>query len=170
MKGLLIFTVIVTGLQVYAGDESHMSPPVPKEFESLKALVGTWEGTTKMHGKDEKTTVSYKLTSGGTALIETLAEGTPHEMVTVYSARKNKVTATHYCAAGNQPQMALKSATANTFAFEMQGHAGLDDAKEMHMHALTLSLTDPNHLKQEWTNYNNNKKADTAVFEFTRKM
>jgi hypothetical protein len=171
MKSILVSILAFFSVNAIAGgDHSMPAPSVPKEFESLKALVGTWQGKTIMNGKEESATVSYKLTSGGTAIVETLGEGTPHEMVTVYSARKNKIFMTHYCAIGNQPEMSLKKAAANSYVFEMNGHAGIDDPKEMHMHALTLTLTDPNHLKQEWTNFNNNKKADIAVFDFTRKM
>jgi len=56
------------------------SPVIAKDFESNESSSRTWEGKAKMGGKDVATNVSYKLTSGGTAIIETLAEGTPHEM------------------------------------------------------------------------------------------
>ena len=65
--------------------------------------------------------------------------------------------------------MALKKAGKNSFSFEMNGHTGIDDPKEMHMHAVTLTLVDKDHLRQEWTNYSGSKKGEVAVFEFTRK-
>ncbi len=171
MKFITLYAIAFSCFGAFAGGDHDMpAPTIPKEFQALKALEGTWEGKTAMHGKEEMATVNYKVTSGGTTLVETLGAGTPHEMVTVYSTRKNKISATHYCAIGNQPEMTLKKSTGNTFTFEMAGIKGIDDANEMHMHGLTITLKDKNHLKQEWTNYANNKKADTATFEFTRKM
>jgi hypothetical protein len=170
MKTVIASLLLMTSASAFAGGDHMHAPTVPKEFEALKALEGTWEGKTMMDGKEMPATVTYKVTSGGTAIIETLGEGTEHEMVSVYSARGKKITMTHYCAAGNQPEMAFKKGTGNTFAFEMVGKTGIDNPKEEHMHGITLTLADKTHLKQEWTNYKDNKKAGTAVFEFTKKM
>ena len=57
---------------------------MPKEFDTLKKLVGKWEGTSVMAGKEEKVSVVYELTSGGTAIAERLMPGTAHEMVSMY--------------------------------------------------------------------------------------
>jgi hypothetical protein len=164
----LIFALLVSPM-AFAGPEHEMpAPKIAPEFEQLKGLVGTWEGKTTMGGKEENVKVTYELTSGGTALVEKLGPGTPHEMVSVYSTRNNKVAMTHYCAIGNQPEMKLKKAGAGTFTFELDGTKGITDKKEMHMHGVVLTL-DGNTLKQEWTNYKDNKKGDVAVFTFTKK-
>jgi hypothetical protein len=42
--------------------------------------------------------VEYRVTGAGSAVVETLFPGTPHEMVTVYHARKGVLCMTHYCA------------------------------------------------------------------------
>jgi hypothetical protein len=146
-----------------------MHVTMPKEFEAMKALVGNWEGTNKMEGNDVQMTVSYAVTSGGTAIAEKLGEGTPHEMLTVYHKEGNSLGVTHFCAAGNAPMMHLKKADANTFAFEMTKAEGVSSMKEMHMHAVTLKLIDPDTLTQEWTSFDKGKKADVAVFTFHRK-
>jgi hypothetical protein len=148
--------------------DHHKAPKVSKAFESMKALVGSWEGTSMMGGKEMPVTVDYTLTSGGTTLIETLGKGTPHEMITVYSNRGDKVNATHYCMVGNQPEFKLKKSADNQFVFEMDGTKGLSDKSEMHMHGVTLTVAG-NKLKQDWTNYKDGKKAENAVFEFTKK-
>lgn len=165
MKAILVS--LVFGLASVALAHEHVAAKIPPTFESLKGLVGTWEGTTTMNGKQEPVKVTYELTSGGTAIIEKLMPGTDHEMVTVYAARGNQVAATHYCAMGNQPEMKLRNSKGNTFSFEMDGTKGITDKNELHMHALTLSL-EGNKLKQEWTNYNKAKKGEVATFEFTK--
>jgi hypothetical protein len=140
-----------------------------KDFDQLKQLVGKWKGTMKGDdGKDQPATVNYELTSGGTAVMERLAPGSPMEMVTMYYLDGKSVAMTHYCAIGNQPRMKLKSADPKTMAFEMVGTDGVSSLKEMHMHALKLKWDGPNKFTQEWTNYMNGKTGEVAVFNFTR--
>lgn len=119
MKNVLIVASLCFALPAFAGQESkdhHHAPiKISKAFEGMKALVGTWEGTTKMSGKEEPITVTYALTSGGTALVETMGPGSPHEMVTVYATRGDSVNATHFCMLGNQPVMKLKKSSDDEF-------------------------------------------------------
>ena len=147
----------------------HQPVAMPKDFESLKQLVGTWEGTNKMGDKDQSMTVIYDVTSAGTALTEKLMAGTPHEMISVYHKDGNTLGMTHYCALGNQPHMMLKKADATTFAFEMTKPIGVSSMKEPHMHAVTLTLTDADTLKQEWAHFENGKLKETTTFTFKRK-
>jgi len=170
MKALIGLLVFCISLGAFAGEEHQHTPvKVTPEFENMKGLVGTWEGKANMTGKDEPVTVTYELTSGGTALVEKLNPGTPMEMVTIYANSGKTVNATHYCAMGNQPQMTLKQSKGNTFTFEMDGTKGIANKKEMHMHAVTLSL-EGNKLKQEWTDYKDGKKGGTHNFDLTKKM
>src|SRR5215831_17550034 len=75
--------------------------PAEERFAKLKALVGNWT----MAGGDGSVAVNYRLTGGGSALIETLFPGQDHEMMTVYTIDKGDVVLTHYCTMGNQPRM-----------------------------------------------------------------
>lgn len=146
----------------------HEAPEIPKDFEAMKSLVGTWEGTSKMGDKDEKVAIVYELTSGGTALTAKLGPGSPYEMVTVYHKQGKSVGMTHFCASGNQPQMVLKKTDGKFFAFEMNKNLGISSPKENHMHAVTLTLKDPDSLTEEWVNYENGKQSGTMVFNFKR--
>lgn len=152
----------------FAGEHEHQ-PKVTANFEAMKALVGTWTGKTEMGGKPMDTTVVYELTSGGTALVEKLAPGTPHEMVTVYADNGKTINVTHYCAGGNQPMYTLKTAKDGTYDFEMKGVQGISSLKEEHMHGVKLTLKDGK-LIQDWTNYSGGKKAGNTKFEFTKKI
>jgi hypothetical protein len=170
MRFIISVAVLCFASIAFAGGEhDHPAVKVSPEFENMKALVGTWEGKTKMEGKEQDIKATYELTSGGTAILEKLNPGTPMEMVTVYANNGKKVNATHFCALGNQPQMTLKNAKAGLFTFEMVGTNGIANKNEMHMHGVTITL-DGNKLKQEWTNYKNNKKGDVHTFELTKKI
>jgi hypothetical protein len=169
MKFILMAVSFCFATTVFAeGEHDHPPVKVSPNFENMKALIGTWEGTAKMGDKVEPVKVTYEFTSGNTAIVEKLNPGTPKEMTTVYANRGKEVNATHFCMLGNQPEMKLKQAKGTQFTFEMSGNKGISDKNEMHMHGVTLSV-DGNKLKQEWTNFNKNKKGDVAVFEFTKK-
>lgn len=121
------------------------------EFRRIKALAGRWQGVTKHEGgKEEPVTVEYKVTSGGTAVVETLTPGTPHEMVSVYYDREGRLGMTHYCMVGNQPEMVLKSSDAHAIALESTVSTQAQLQGDMYMNALTLRQPDKDHLTQEW--------------------
>lgn len=121
-----------------------------------------------MEGKDMQMTVTYELTSAGTAITERLMQGTPEEMVSVYHKDGDGVAMTHYCALGNQPHMKLKSSDGKVMVFEMDEPVGLQAEDEPHMHAVTLTLKSENVLEQHWTHYVGGKQADTVTFELER--
>src|SRR5262245_3514980 len=70
-------------------------------FERFKQLAGEWVGK----GEGPGMHVTYRVTSGGTAVIETDAPGTEQEMVTIIHPDGDDLILTHYCMLGNQPQM-----------------------------------------------------------------
>jgi len=149
-----------------AAPEHHMSKP-SAGFTRLSPLVGEWEG----QSPDGKAVhVSYQLVSGGTALLERLQTGTDPEMVTVYAPDGDRVAVTHFCSAGNQPQMETGplGADAKDFSFEFIRATNLAAPTAGHMHHLTVSLVDDTHFTEEWT-WEENGSAHTALFHFTRK-
>jgi hypothetical protein len=176
MKSVFFILAIISATlapTAFAGEETkkHEHPPVtmPGQFETLKQLVGTWEGKSDMGQGEQTMQVVYELTSGGTAIIETLMPGTPHEMVSVYHKDGNSLAMTHYCALGNQPHMKLKQADARHLSFEMDQQQGLASADEAHMHGLTLTLKDKNTLQQDWTHYEGGKSTQTVTFVLNKK-
>jgi hypothetical protein len=142
---------------------------LPKEFDALKKLVGTWQGKSKMGDKEFPVTITYELTAGGSTILERLFPGTPHEMLSVYTAEGDKLVMTHYCALGNHPRMALKSATAKSVSFEMAGTEGIRSANDMHMHAMTVAWVDGDHIKETWVSWDKGAKKEEKVFELGRK-
>ena len=55
MKSIIVFVFcsLLSGLAFAEGDHKMPTPKPSPEFEKLKALVGTWEGSIDMHGKKE---------------------------------------------------------------------------------------------------------------------
>ncbi len=168
MKYLFIVFLCIASHTVFASPQ-HTPPTMPKSFDTLKPLVGTWEGTTVMEGKEQKVTTVYELTSGGTALTEKFMAGTPMEMISVYHKSGKTLAMTHYCAMGNSPHMQLRSSTGTKVTFEMTKPLGIESAKENHMHSVTLSFPNSDTMVQEWTNFENGKKSGLVTVNFTRK-
>lgn len=139
-------------------------------FERFKQLAGEWVGKST-HGDDEhETHIVYKVTAGGSAVVETIDPGGDHEMITVIHPDGNSLLLTHYCMLGNQPQMKAKpKAGDKKVAFEFVKATNLKSDKEMYMRNVTFTFVDKDTLKTEWTNYNEGKEAGKAVFELKRK-
>ena len=99
-NGVFVFccVMLMAGTGALAEEHMHQAPAVSKELERVKQLAGRWEGISQEEGKEaEPAVVEYKVTSGGSAVVETLFPGTPHEMVSVYHDEHGKVAMTHYC-------------------------------------------------------------------------
>ena len=63
-------------------------------------------------------------------------------MTTMYFDNGGKLALTHYCIMGNRPGMLLKSSDSKTISFDFDKTCGINDTKESHMHALSISFDD----------------------------
>lgn len=136
-------------------------------FAHLKALAGTWNGHA-MTPDGPPASVSYRLTAGGTAVMETLFGGTEHEMLTVYTLNGNDVVATHFCGADNQPVMKLDKmrSTPDRLVFSFVSVGG-DHAKDHpHVHNGFLHFIGNDQLEATWTM----QTADGGPFKHSPKF
>jgi len=136
-------------------------------FEHLKSLAGTWSGHA-MTPDGPPADVTYRLTAGGTAVMETLFGGTEHEMLTVYTLNGNDVVATHYCGAGNQPVMKLdkSQSTPDRLVFSFVSVGG-DHAKDHpHVHNGFIHLIAKDQLEASWSM----QTPDGGAFEHSPKF
>jgi hypothetical protein len=152
----------------YGGEQSYLPYSGSKEFERLKELVGVWEGTSNMAKEGEKVRVEYRLSSGGSSVVETLFPGKADEMISVYYDDKGQLTMTHYCALRNQPRMKLRNADAQNLYFMFVDGSNIDPLKDAHMHSLTITFVDKDHLIQKWTLFAGGQEKGTSVFELSR--
>ena len=139
------------------------------EWQAIKALVGVWEGLVEFDGKKVPTSVEMRLTGDGSAVIHVLDKGTPHEMVTMFHPDGERLLATHYCSAHNQPRMALvKGASASQLVFEFVDGTNIRPGDE-HMQRLVLTITDADHHDETWTSGSDGKGGPPMTFSYTRK-
>jgi hypothetical protein len=147
------------------------APDSKAAFERLKALAGAWEGKAG-HGDQLQpgATVRWENISNGTAVMETLFPGSPHEMRSVYFLDGGELVLTHYCAMGNQPRMKLSPAsTDRTLVFDFAGGTNVDPAKDVHVHSGKIQLAGPDALEAEWTVWGGGKQTGANRFVLARK-
>ena len=134
--------------------------PTNAGLEQMKKLAGTWVAADK-DGKPTDQVVSIiKVTSGGSAVVETLFPGQPHEMLSVYTVDGSDLVMTHYCVLGNQPCMkADPNSSAGQIVFRFAGGGNLDPKKDKHMHEATLTIVDNDHIEVKGTGWENGAPA-----------
>jgi hypothetical protein len=150
-----------------AGEESS-HPGLVK----LKTLEGRWIGPAVWDRGGEKGNVqfdiSYKVTSAGNAVLETMMPGTPGEMVTVYHLDGDDLVLVHYCTSGNQPRMKLvSSSNTNDLLFRCLGGTNMTEA-DSHMHSARLRIVDADHIRGEWSSVKGDAVQWVAQAELER--
>lgn len=144
--------------------------PVPgavEQFERLKRLEGEWVALAGEGDAPAGTLVRYHVTSGGTALVETVFCGTPHEMSTVYYLDNGALALVHYCL-GNQPRMLARESDApDIVRFEFAGGANIGSATS-HMHAAEIRFTSEARVDTRWTQWKDGRPAGDVRLALVR--
>ncbi|MEM7393688.1 MAG: hypothetical protein AAF492_15190 [Verrucomicrobiota bacterium] len=138
------------------------------ELQKIKSLAGTWSGEVDMGQGPQTMTVIYKVTAGGSAVIETTFPGTPKEMVSMYHDEKGKLSMTHYCMLGNQPKMKMTGSKDNQISMKLAKKKSIKK-DEMHVHGLVIELVDENNIKQTWSSYVGDKPMGDMTVSLSRK-
>jgi hypothetical protein len=175
VRVLLLSSLLLSACAVAYAAEEENEPKKESDanarFEPFKQLAGEWVGKMSHDGKESNEVhVRYKTVSGGSAVVETIAPDTEHEMVTVICPDGDDLALTHYCMLGNQPHMkADGKGDAGKVAFKFTSAGNMKSDKDMHMHDAVYTFVDKDTLKTEWTLYKDGKAAGTAVVELKRK-
>lgn len=113
----------------------HQAVDSRAAMERLKSLAGKWEARDKDRAGGRSSSVTYMMTGRGTVLVED-AGG----MMTNYHVDKDQLVLTHYCGAGNQPRMRIKTADANHIYFEMYDITNLASPQAYHSTSLDVKF------------------------------
>ena len=166
----LMLALLPLSIAVAAEMEHEHAATAPSALDPLKQLAGDWVGKAGQGDQMMDAFVSYRVTAGGSAVMETLFPGSPHEMVTMYTVEKGAVVLTHYCAMGNQPRMRAKQGTpANELSFDFVSCPGVNPARDQHMHNASFKFVDADHIHGEWAAWNHGKVSDVIRFDMERK-
>ena len=166
-KTLSAMLMVVT-IAVFTAAQNASAPATKSAaiFTQMKSLVGEWEAV--QDGVPVKET--YTLTANGSAIMAETRPGNEPAMITMFTVDGDHLIATHYCVAGNQPQMVtgIPDDLQKGLTFNLQRVTGMKTADDWHNTGVTITLEDPNHMTQKWT-YAYKGKTGTTVFHYTRK-
>jgi hypothetical protein len=164
--------VISASLGAVAGEDpqkSHESAVNSPALEQFKSLAGKWIGKMGTGSESHDAVVTYRVTSNGSAVVETIDPDGAHEMVTVIHPDGDDLVLTHYCAIGNQPRMRTSGKSdGKNVKFAFVDATNLKSPKDMHMHDVAFEFVDKDTIKTTWRNYLDGKPHETATFELKR--
>jgi hypothetical protein len=171
MTKLTIQSVTLVYVLIAAGGASAQNQPQERSksaavFKQLTSLVGEWEAV--QEGVPVKET--YRLTANGSVLMSETKPADSQPMITMFTVDGDHLIATHYCVAGNQPQM-ITGAPGDLekgVTFSLERVTGMKTPDDWHNTGVTLTLDDKDHMTQRWT-YLYKGKTGMAVFHYTRK-
>ncbi|MDF1799253.1 MAG: hypothetical protein P1V81_08775, partial [Planctomycetota bacterium] len=148
-------------------------PPVnhgaKQQFQRIKALEGDWAWAPELAPDLSGLVVTYRVTSAGSAVVETMFPGDKYEMVTVYHLDGQQLVMTHYSSAGNQPTMRAEPGEPDgPIHFQYIGATNLRTMNQGHMHRTSFLAMDDDQLLTSWTFYEDQKSAGDRVFRLTR--
>ena len=149
---------------------SATGTPATASLERFKSLAGDWVAAEDGDMTKKGDLVArYAVTAAGSAVVETIFPGSPHEMVTVYHADGPDLVLTHYCMEGNQPRMRAKAARGSRFDFAFDGGTNIDPKRDRHMNSATIELLSPDEIRTEWTELAEGKPVLVAKSHLVRK-
>ena len=116
-------TTLAMAMTFFAAGEVASAGAGSAAFEQLKSLVGEWHG---QRPDGRKIGVTYRLSAGGSVLVETWNLGPQRESLTIYHMDGSALMASHFCPQGNQPRLRMTQATESRFDFSFYDATGID--------------------------------------------
>ncbi len=160
---VLVITIVLAGSISPCSAKGNGSAA----FDKIKSLSGEWVG------KDPDglpATITYHVTSGNTAILETLKPGKHPEMLSVYHLDGDHIMLTHYCSRNNQPRMRVEDydPASEKMVFDFQDVTAANPKDSGHINGLVVKFPDKDHLIQEWS-WTEGSDQTSSVFQFERK-
>ena len=134
-------------------------------FSRLKALVGDWDADSsqgKAHSR-------FELIAGGSVLLEHFTAPGGQEMLTAYHLDGSRLVLTHYCVAGNQPQMVAEKfdSASGELDFAFAGGSNIPPGAG-HMHDAVFHLASSDHFDAKWDFVEAGKVKFSEEIHYTR--
>ena len=171
MRAMTRSLLVVPAVLIMATALSSQVAPQDKSkseaaFRQLASLVGEWEGI--QDGVPIKET--YTLTANGTVLMAETKPANSPAMITMFTVDGDHLIATHYCVAGNQPQMVtgVPGDLEKGVTFSLERVTGMKTPDDWHNTGLMVTLNDKDHITQRWA-YLYKGKTGTTIFHYARK-
>jgi hypothetical protein len=163
-----LLALLIAGATHAALPKASEAPESPVVFEKLKELAGSWRGSVGKEGNPAG--IDYRVTAGGSVLMETIFPGTPQEMVSMYYLNRGVLTLTQYGVTGIQPEMIYdrKHSTSTDWVFKFDGGRGFSMRDDLHIHDGMIKIADAHHFEATWNTWNQGKPVNAHHFVLTR--
>jgi hypothetical protein len=130
-------------------------------FARLKTLVGDWQAPAGPR-------VSFRLVANESVLVQTFVTASGSETLTLFHLDAGRLLATHYCAQGNQPRLALDPAsTGARMSFRFVDATNLRAPSTAHLVRLELLLEAGDRYTEVET-YEEAGKPEVTTLKFRR--
>ena len=165
-KSLVLVFVLLAAVALSGQNQLQNSGKSAAVFKQLTSLVGEWEAV--QEGVAVKET--YTVTANGSVLMSETKPADSQPMITMFTVDGDHLIATHYCVAGNQPQMitGVPDDLDKGVTFSLERVTGMKTPDDWHNTGVTFTLDDKDHMTQRWT-YLYKGKTGSTVFHYTRK-
>jgi hypothetical protein len=141
LKRTCLITLLSLSLSASAGLAQSTSR---QSFVLMKNLAGKWRGKDTLGNQVE---VTFRVMSKGSAILSEYVESGGKEdedMVTMIHLDGDRLLATHYCSAGNQPRMkGTLSPDGKTITFDFVDATNLSSPQAGHMQRLVIKFSAP---------------------------
>ena len=140
----------------------------------LAELEGEWMLLDENGEETDVIGSTFRITSAGSAIMERMFPDHPdgHEMLNVYHADGDRVLMTHYCAAGNQPRVEVRTTDdENRLELRFESITNLPTPDADHMRQAEYIFDGKDRLTTRWRSMTDGKLSDenSITFELKRK-
>ncbi len=162
--------VLVLAAPGFAAGSSADSPAAPapetivhdanSAFAYLKSLAGQWQSTStnaEQHGTNYPV-VKIRVMAAGSAVVQSVYEGQPNEMESVFHMDGDQLLLTHYCALQNAPVLKfVPSENPGELKFAFHGGTNFDPAVDAHFHEGSFLIKDQDTFESTFVVFANGK-------------
>jgi hypothetical protein len=137
-----------------------------RAFAGLQRIAGNWQASVGTRGAIIR--LNLRAISNDSAVVETFTTPTGRETLTIFHLDGNRLLATHYCAQGNQPRLALDSNSKSTeMTFRFVDATNLKSQSDAHLVRLVLKIKDDDHFEKTEV-YSERGDEEVTIYQFTR--
>ncbi len=152
----------------FAVSAQGMASPAPESaWLELTKLAGTWRLAEAKTPRQEAFRISFRPVAANTALLETFGGPPGQPTLTVYHRDGTRILATHYCAQGNQPRLALQADARGKegLVFTYLDATNLNNPADSHLVELELRTEGVRLIRREVYVENGKESKSTLVLE-----
>ncbi len=114
-------------------------------LEFFKSLVGDWDGSSSDSQHGSYPAATFRVMAAGSAVVETVLQGHPNEMESIFHMDGGDLLLTHYCALQNAPVLRFEpTEEQGLLKFVFHGGTNFDPAVDAHFHEGTFKIRDAN--------------------------